>query len=179
MSIAIRMLWALATFIVYNAITLVLQVIGFVLVPVAIWLSIEEVSFITGRTIRNAPRWLWLWGNDEDGYDPLWWIIARKDWKPFRRMWVWAAFRNPVNNLRFIKALHPPPVVGKIKQEEWHPSWGTIQLVWQGLFCRLNIYTENWELRMGWKYEVWDIVTPCKDWRRFGVGFGTRFIKYN
>lgn len=178
MSIALRIIWAWLTFIVYNAMTLVLQIIGFVFVPVAIWLSVEEVSPVTGRTIRNAPKWLWLWGNDEDGYDPLWWIIARKEWRPFRRMWIWAAFRNPVNNLRFIKCIHPPPIKGKVTVIVRYHAWGRWELVYQGWACRMNFYAKRWEFRIGWKYETWDVAVACKDWRRFGVGFGTRFIKY-
>ena len=176
-----RLAWALLTFIVYDVLSFVLLIVpGYFIVPVAILFRVMEMSPITqgGPPIVNAPFLLWLWGNDEDGYEPEWYVKATPTWNRYVRMWVWAAWRNAANNLRFVKALHPPPVVGEVQAITRYRSWGRVELVWQGLFCRLNIYTPKWEFRIGWKYELWDATQPCTDWRRFGCGFGTRFIRY-
>ena len=54
----------------------------------------------------NWPRYLWLWGNDEEGC-PEWWLkqaASGEEGKLAQRFpcWWWYAIRNPVNNHRFI-----------------------------------------------------------------------------
>ena len=53
---------------------------------------------------ENAPRWLWYWGNDEDGYlgEPSGKHSARNEGKErsFAAMYDWAALRNFFNNAK-------------------------------------------------------------------------------
>lgn len=174
---ALRFVWGLLTWVGYNLISvLILQTLGYFLVPLVILLRRKEISYVTGKEIINAPRWLWLWGNDEDGLDPDWYRTATSGWNKYVRMWVWAAWRNPVNNLRFLKPLHPPPVIGKVKYESYKVRGYTIWFIWQGWATRLVIITpSNKWLTVGWKYWIDDATVECTDWRRFGVGFGTRY----
>jgi len=149
---------------------LALTVVGFFVIPVAILFGKTKLS-LTGVNIFSAPRGLWLFGNDEDGYDPNWYRILHPTWGVFKRRWVWAAFRNSVNNLRFIKVLNPPPQMDKIQ----YRRWGNLYFIWQGIFCRF-VYigkTGTW-YTLGWKYWTIDAALPCKDIRKFGVGFGAR-----
>ena len=156
----------------YNLVTLVLQVVGFLLVPIAIWKAVPTISPITGKAIVTAPRWLWLFGNDEDGYNPEWYEVYELTWPWWWRQWVWAAWRNPVNNLRFVTWLHPPPVVGKVH----YRTYWRFTFLWQGWATRLVwISPKGHWLTVGWKYWIDDATVPCTDWRRFGVGFGTRW----
>lgn len=176
-----RLAWSIFCTIVHELLFYTLLFLpGLVLVPLAWSCRIQQRSPITGRWIVNAPRWLWLYGNDEDGLEPLWWAVARPEWSRFRRAWVWAAFRNPVNNLRFVRAIYAPPVVGKV-QVGLHTDGGpTITMViWQGwrhriIFVRTEPYL--W-LGFGFKYELRDSNFRCDDWRANGVGFGVRLVK--
>lgn len=112
-----------------------------VLILIGIPLSVLAVFFYQpqtsvkypGRTIYNAPRWLWLWGNDADGMtgDSRGWWHENADqamffglfpflrrWFPnipmfdsthFISMWYWLALRNPVNNLRYVNLINCVP----------------------------------------------------------------------
>ena len=151
--------------------TLPFTVIGFFIVPIAILFRKPDVS-LEGKLIVNAPRWLWLWGNDEDGYEPAYYVAMTPEWNRYVRMWVWAAWRNSFNNIRFIRWLSPPPVVDEIKF--WQS--GRLYIIWQGLYTRFVYITSmgHW-LTLGWKYWIDDSVNPCRDIRRFGVGFGCNY----
>jgi len=167
-----RFLWAIVSILAYELLTLPLTILGFVVVPVAIYRGRWQISPINGRTIYTAPRWLWLWGNDEDGYDPQWYREANPTWGPLRRMYTWAALRNSVNNLRFVKLLNPPPVPSRVKFAAINHN---ATLVWQGAFSRIIWTTRTHWYGAGWKYDPGDANgVSDTDWRRFGVGFGIR-----
>lgn len=177
----LRLIWWFATALTYNAVSiLLLQTLGYVLVPLAILFRQQQTSYVTGEPIVNAPGWLWLYGNDEDGLDPPWYQTANPTWSPWLRMWVWAAWRNPVNNLRFIKSLHPPPRVGGVKLI----TFGPCKMLYQDWACNLLIPIDRWFpsyqwYYIGWKYWLYDLeVTDYSgDWRRFGCGFGSNKVK--
>jgi len=167
-----RLTYSIPLWLAYNLVTLVLQVAGFALVPLAIIFRVRAVSLITLQPITTAPRLLWLFGNDEDGYEPAWYTAQTPTWPWWWRQWVWAAYRNPVNNLRFIRWLHPPPQVGELH----YRVYGRFTFLWQGWATRMVwISPKGRWLTVGWKYWIDDATYPCTDWRRFGVGFGTRW----
>ena len=91
-----------------------LIVIGLPVVALAIPFRTECVSASDGRPIVNLPRWAWLFGNDYDGLlgdKRGWWADNTPFGWPvdsFAAMWWWAAFRNPVNNMRFVKLWQAP-----------------------------------------------------------------------
>ncbi len=61
-----------------------------VVIPLAMWWHPDK-----------WPKLIWLWNNDEE-YVPAW--VYPKWSEPFRR-YYWYAYRNPFNNLRFVKFL--------------------------------------------------------------------------
>lgn len=89
--------------------------LGLPLVLLGIPFRVPGVSTKSGREIVNLPRWLWVWGNDHDG------LLGDKrgSWDrnaPFGlgaghwfSMWVWAAWRNPANNLRHVPIFSVAP----------------------------------------------------------------------
>lgn len=170
--IVIRFLWLALTVILYECIALPLAVLGLFLVPLAIaFRQLEPARAAPGRVITNAPRWLWLWGNDEDGYQPDWYAAAHPQWSAWRRMYIWAAIRNSVNNLRFVRALHPPP--NPARYRTWRR--GVVTLIWQGWASRLIVNERTWWLAIGWKY---DPDSEPAYWQQFGCGFGIRLKRY-
>lgn len=163
-----RLIWAIFTWLIYELLSGVLVVLGLLLVPLAIELGHCETSRITGKLIYTAPRALWLFGNDEDGYQPDWYRILNPTWSAWRRMFMWAAIRNPVSNLRFIKSLHPPQRADRV---QWITR-GAFTFVWQGLFSRLIYDGHRSWFAIGWKYEP--IKEDATGWQSFGQGFGLR-----
>jgi hypothetical protein len=87
---------------------LVTDLIGFVVVAIAIPFRVNGISKSDGRPIVNLPRWAWLFGNDYDGLlgDSHGTWAASTPWglpvDSFISMYTWAALRNPVENMRFL-----------------------------------------------------------------------------
>lgn len=96
---------------------LILDFLGLFVVAAAIPFRVPGVSGSDGRPIVNLTRWVWLFGNDYDGLlgDKRGWWAANTPFgwpvDSFKAMWWWAAIRNPVNNMRFVK-LWQAPVAG-------------------------------------------------------------------
>ena len=167
-ALPLRLTWATLTWVTYQVAVIPLWLLGWIATPLAIWFGQWERSPITGARIYNAPQWLWLWGNDEDGLDPVWYRVANPTWSPFKRMLIWNAWRNSVNNLRCIKWLHPAPVASRIRCVRWSNGW----LCWQGVLYCLQVQTPWAEVTVGWRYYPEDAqgVDPS-DWRCWGTGF--------
>ncbi|MCS4310266.1 hypothetical protein M2397_000541 [Pseudomonas sp. BIGb0381] len=96
------------------ACNIVTDLIGLFIVAIAIPFRVDDFSKSDGRPIVNLPRWAWLFGNDYDGLQGDrrgWWAENTPfGWKvdSFMAMWWWAAVRNPVNNMRFVKLWQAP-----------------------------------------------------------------------
>lgn len=173
--IYLRLLWSIFTFVVYQLAVIPLWILGWPLMwMLGIPLAHVEKSPITGMPIINPPRWMWLWGNDEDGLDPDWYKEANPTWGPLRRMMVWSCWRNSVNNLRCVKWLHPAPVAEKIQVHYWGENW----LCWQGVFAQLRVRLGKYVFNCGWRYYPYDRngVDPA-DWRCWGTGFRWSVLK--
>lgn len=168
--VTLRFWWILISSVVIQILVFVLLTIpGLVLTIPAIYFSRPMWSPYTGRLIITAPPWLWLFGNDEDGFDPSWYEEYRPTWPRWFRMWEWAAVRNSVNNLRFVSWFSPPLDPTMTKVATYRNSW----IVWQG--WRGRIITPGYKWTIGFKYEPTDpmgILT--RDIRKHGVGFGFR-----
>lgn len=167
----IAALLAIPLWLLYEACSGVLVLLGLFLVPVAIKLGSWWKSPINGQSIYSAPRFLWLWGNDEDGYKPAWYRLITPTWSEWTRMYAWGAIRNPVNNLRFIKCLHPPQRADRV---HWIMR-GNFIFVWQGILSRLIYRSEKYEFSIGWKYEP--EAKDAEGWQAYGQGFGLRLKK--
>lgn len=153
---------------------------GLFLVPVAILFSQDKLSPVNpGRFIRTAPDWLWLWGNDQEGYIPSWYLqykgwAKQPYWMLYWHMYVWAAIRNPGNNLRFVRWLNPKAV-----REKLYYYYGPgIKVLRYKCFYRIMIHTRDggWGLLAGWKFpfpgDSWQV------WQKLGTGFGVRLKRY-
>lgn len=96
------------------ACNLVLDLLGLVVVAIAIPFRKPELSVSDGRPIVNLPRWAWIWGNDYDGLlgdKRGWWAANTPFGVPvdsFLAMWWWAAVRNPSNNTRRVSLFSCP-----------------------------------------------------------------------
>jgi hypothetical protein len=97
---------ALAQWLFLFVCNVVLFLVGLVVVAVAIPFRVPGVSVSDGRPIVNLPRWAWLFGNDYDGLlgdkRGKWATLTPFGWPvtSYGAMYVWAALRNPVNNMR-------------------------------------------------------------------------------
>lgn len=156
--IALRVIWLLIVGTLYNLVLwLPLFLLGLVLMPVACLCGHNMVSPITKKEIFNAPWWLWIWGNDEDGILPRYYhpFTVEKDklgWSSFRITYVWAALRNSVDNLKYVPWINPPvlPVyIIKVAPKQFHinSTWSFIW--WKGYGC-LTFRFYNW-YRFGWR----------------------------
>lgn len=107
-------LFALGQWITLLTIRLVLIVLGWLIVAAAIPFRKLARSASDGRPILTLPSWAWLWSNDLDGLTGdkrLWWHanapfgLGAHHWFS---MWVWAAWRNPANNMRLVPGISCP-----------------------------------------------------------------------
>jgi hypothetical protein len=139
--------WAGVSTILYDLAVLPLDIIGLFVTPVGIVLSKRRPSQVyPDRVIRVPPRWLWLWGNEQDGYDPadssipIGYVLWRRRFfernpTPFRRFilrYLWAAWRNKTNNFRFLGLFKPTKPIDTEFVGEWTISRsGALTLVYR------------------------------------------------
>jgi hypothetical protein len=96
---------------------IILDLMGLVMVAIALPFRVEGISVSDGRKIINLPRWAWLWGNDFDGVTGDkrgWWANNTPfgwDVNGFAAMYWWTAIRNPANNMRRVP-LWSAPIIG-------------------------------------------------------------------
>lgn len=93
----------------YIALFILLQLINIPLIVLG-WFTVALcVTATRSGWLRDWPHWAWLWFNDQDGYGPSpgWWGA-----------YSWLAWRNPVNNFRFV------PGVSAVGRPLWRKTWG-------------------------------------------------------
>jgi len=131
--------------------------LGIIIVPIAIPFAKEKKSRTSGRTILTYDGIFWVWGNDSDGllgdsrgrwhsaWQDIWY--SRLRWLRFTGLvgpltscfvakYIWAAFRNPANNMRFTKLFmceyrrcQKPEFIGqeivsdRVGRAGWHFIW--------------------------------------------------------
>ena len=157
-----------------------LILLGLPIVALAIPFRRAGVSASDGREIVNLPRWAWLWGNDFDGLlgDKRGWWANNTPFgvavDSYLAMWWWAAVRNPVNNLRFVKGINCPVSQCAIVNQgdytvEDKPGQGGFQFVtaysgsstWYGLY-----WVHEWSdtralvVRLGYKIKPSHALNP-------------------
>ena len=84
---------------------------GFFVVPIALLFRKEDpTKAATGgghhMPFISLPKWAWLWDNDEEGvasHFVPWWEQHDGNANTYWVMLKWSAFRNPANNMRFLK----------------------------------------------------------------------------
>lgn len=96
----------IALFILIQAASLVLAVIGLPICAILAWGGFSKVDSVTG--LWHWPKAFWLWDNDEDGVYPYWYMHTNPNWSVARIEFTWAALRNSANNLRFVPGVSKP-----------------------------------------------------------------------
>ena len=86
-----RAIMYIASWLPLFAINIVLIIVG---IPIVGWYA--------RKPMKDWPRWTWLWQNDEDEGDLGWYVKRFSELSPWMRRFRYMAFRNPVNNHRFL-----------------------------------------------------------------------------
>jgi hypothetical protein len=187
----LQLILAPFTWVAFLFIDIPLWLVG---IPICYYLARTKKSHVAyvsryDRTLRVwAPKWAWLWSNDEDGVDGLrggdpdnfWWRDQTKD--DWTRLFHWSGWRNPVGNLRFVPLLSfkidPSRVhfIGNadprnvVHLQDRPFMVGTF--VWQFPYSGLWLYLGKFRFRIGWKLEPKDAQgLEENDYRRQGCGF--------
>lgn len=139
-------------------INLPLWFLGLVLIPwQSAYTEIRPSKYYAGRNLPQfKARWMWIFGNEEDGIDGLrggdaaqfWWAKMTSADSVRMRIFKWSARRNPINNLRYVPLLSP----------RFHPD--QIEFVggyiWQGVYARLVLDFKGQRFSIGWKFRPED-----------------------
>jgi hypothetical protein len=91
-----KIVWAVASSVIYHVAIAPLMALGLVAVPINILAKKPPQS--------GSLRFLWLWYNDQDGY------VGDTFWQKFN----WGAIRNPVSNFRFLGLFKPKEVTKEV-----------------------------------------------------------------
>lgn len=159
--------------------------LGMILVPIAslagAWY--ERPSQIPNYKSDNILAWkwkfMWPWGNEEDGVTGAkWYRDLHSDWSPVKQAIMWSAFRNPFNNMRFVKGLNPvitPTMIQSVSGDSWDYTW-------QGVFSGFRWFPQfkgnTYRFWLGWKLKPEDrFGLADTDFRKYGVGFAVQFKK--
>lgn len=166
MNFWIRFLFSAVTWLLYLIPWIILTLLGFIVLPIGWWFGRWRASpIVPGRMIFSPPAWLWLWGNDEEGYCPVDYASAHADWSAFKVAYTWATIRNPVDNLRFVTWLCQPQRADAVR---W-ATRGAWTLVWQGWRARLIYTGTKRSLWLGWHY--YPAAKDAEGWMAHGCGF--------
>lgn len=182
----------------YLCISLPLTVIGIpicaVLAYTRAWHEVDSPYF-SKTVLAWRGGWLtWIFGNLEDGVTGPGWFHAEHQSKSDRWLaFIWSAWRNPTNNLRFVPLLSfvidPDRIqfVGNAddpadhidgyepgQRVQWAYTW---QGAYAGLVWRWQITPERHaQIRIGWKLLPRDrFGLPDWDFRRVRCPFGIQF----
>lgn len=186
----IELLWAIPTLIItyllVEAIWLVMFIIGLVLIIPAIkWAPKEDAiepewAVVVPEYWPNGmpmTRWKWRWldeiiGNHEEGILPSWW----KDHGGTILSWY---IRNPVTNMRFwpiVSTKATPDVRWCGTSDGTKDGWFVIHHKWfVGWWWR----QPTWKIWVGFKLMPFDAIPSDrrKDYRWYGCGVGCQFIR--
>lgn len=185
----IKLIYHIPILCLFLILRLILIVLGWVMVPFA--LILNQRQQITSRVhyprvISTFKGIFWLWGNDEDG------VMAAHEFQTYPgwfRIIYWCAFRNPVNNLRFVPwvSCHIQP--DKIKfigsrpgrmgydnqtpESEWFYCY---QGLYSNIWIQFKMFGSVWRFWTGWKIFPKDqLGLDTSSYRRHGAGFATQF----
>lgn len=133
--------------------------------------------------------WLtWFAGNEEDGVTGAkWYRELHADWPDWKKAIMWSAFRNPANNMRWIRWLNPRlrasriHYLGAYDTEAAAKSTGRIawSLSWQGIYAGLYVIVpvrgKFYRFWWGWKIRPRDTAgIAITDYRYPRCGFATQ-----
>jgi len=144
--------------------------------------------FPNRRLLQFRARWMFIFGNEEDGVDGLrggdpaqtWWAEKTEDCSTRGRIFMWSALRNPVNNIRYVSVLNPRFNPQKIRYigTDHEPVAGERGwfFIWQGLYSAFRLETGRRRVWVGWKLRPEDTlgIDPT-DTRRPLADFALQF----
>lgn len=126
-------------------------------------------QYFPGRKLPQfKSRWMWLYGNEEDGVDGLRggdpaqskWATESAGWSVRKRIWRWSALRNPLNNLRYVPLMtpkfHPDRIHFVGLDHEMQDGEGGWFFIWQGLYSAFRFETKTHRLWIGWCFKPQD-----------------------
>lgn len=186
---------------------LVMQILGFPLIALAALVPPNSGTtrmFPDGRKIAYfgggvlTMLTLMLWENDEDGIDgiPLTatnqtfknqsWITETKTWSRWRRIFVWSAWRNSVNNQRYMWPFKL--VIDPSKVQIRYFLKNSAYFIWRGPYSALYLTLGTRYIFIGYKFHQTDAQAerlvspstvkaiqqtelPADDTRKPGAGF--------
>lgn len=172
MTLALRIILSIPVWLVRLAVMLVLAILGLPVIYVLAWQAWcwPTKSRRFDRVVLQFPLIAWLWNNSEDGVDGLrggdpaqqWWADKTAVWSPQKRIFIWSAFRNPVDSLRWVPLLNPKLEPSRVRfvgmdhepakgENGWYFAW----LAGTPYSC---IRAERWGWRfwLGWKLKPED-----------------------
>lgn len=157
----IELLKAIPIWLFWAILRLLAVIAGLFIVAIALPFRTEEPVPEGGekpypsRKIVHLPKWAWLWDNDAEGMmswmDEWPEMCWNKNPDSFLSMWQWAAWRNPANNMRFVRGIavyipeaHSFEYWGDevVDDKDWENGQG-----WNFLKCKgkyLTYYGFNW-----------------------------------
>lgn len=156
---------SLPTWALMVVVRLPLIVLGY---PLIAWQSGNTV-FDERKMAQFKARWMWLYGNREDGIDGLrsgdsaqgWWAEQTRGMSPRERIFAWSAMRNKVNNLRYVPVISPKFDVELIdyvgtgnEPPNGESGWA---YVWQGIYSGYYRKTPRVWFWIGWKFKPSDV----------------------
>ncbi len=174
MRLALRILLSILVWFVRIVVFAIPAVVGFIVIPLLICTGRYRMrpSKHFDRSVLQFPWWAWPLSNQEDGVDGLrggdpaqaWWAEKTQGWPDAKRIFVWAAIRNPVDNLRFVPLLNPRLVPAKVRfvgmDHEPAKGEGGWYFAYQGIYSCIRFETTTWRLWVGTKIKPTD---------RFGI----------
>lgn len=190
------LLEALSQWLVLGIARAILWVVGIFVVPIALPFSREVFTY--RGLIEILPDWAWIWSNDRDGAlgdIRGWWEDNCVFWggpNNFLNRWWWLAFRNPVNNMRFIRLISVNMREAKTILLAGQPLVHDSQHIYGWNFLKadgpkFHYYSFHWiskpwlkghvaHFRIGHKIEMWHngydwTDDPQKAWQGFTVSF--------
>lgn len=162
-----RALLLLPALLIDSAIT----ILGWFIVPILAALGqyvIRRSKKFDDRYVLSwMSTWAQWWGNEEDGIDGLplrltdtlpWknleWNNRTRKWSQWRRIVVWAAFRNGASNLRYTSwwGLKIDPR----KVRVWKSDGARMWFVSQGWRSNFWYQGSRWRFWIGWPIKPWD-----------------------
>lgn len=194
MILALRILGSVPFWLLRIAIFLPLAIVGVPLVYVLSrlhWCEQRPSPKFDRTVLQWRTPWLFsLWSNAEDGVDGLrgddpnqsWWQEKTAAFSPQKRIFIWAAIRNPVDGLRWVRALNPilrPELVRSIGMDhepaEGEGGWYYAWLAGTPYSC-IRYETKHFRFWLGTKVKPEDAkgLQP-NDGRALGCDFSMQF----
>lgn len=185
--------WSIPTWVLAIAVRAVPWLLGlYVIWLEACWTVRRRSKLYPDRIVtRFQSPLMWLWDNEEDGCDGLrggnpaqtWWMAQTLGWAVEKRIWRWSAWRNPVNNMRYVPIISPriPPrgssLIGCVgtgaEPPDGQAGWA---FCWFGPYTGLYVKRASFWLWIGWKIRPSDrLGVDARDTRNPRYDFALQF----